>query len=159
MRCLSDGTITQYLDHGLPEKRANKIKIHISACQKCRDRAQAIKDEIDFVNSKTGIFNPKEIPEPEDIFILPQPTKRKQGFPVFLLKPALVVSFVLAFAILLFLWISAPGNNMIPSHSIIRSIGIGDQPVQVYIIEETESNTTFVWVEKKLATKTLRHKE
>jgi hypothetical protein len=149
MKCLSNGTITQYLDNGLPEKKTNKIKIHISECQKCRDRAKAIKDEIDFVNRKTGIFDPVEIPGPGEIFILPQPTKRKIGVPVFLLKPALVGSFVLAFALLLYLWLSAPGNNMLPSHSIIRSIGIGDQPVQAYIIEETETNTTFVWVEKK----------
>ncbi len=149
MKCLSDGTITQYLDNGLPEKKANKIKLHISVCQKCRDRTQAIKDEIDFINSKTGIFDPVEIPEPEEVFILPRPAKRKIGFPLFLLKPALVVSFVLAFALLLYLWISAPGNNMLPSHAVIRSIGIGDQPVEAYIIEETETNTTYVWVEKK----------
>ena len=149
MKCLRDGTITQYLDNGLPEKKAKKIKIHVSGCRKCRDRAKAIKDEIDFVNRKTAIFDPMEIPEPGEIFILPRPVKRKSGFPVFLLKPALVVSFVLAFAILLFLWLSAPGNNMIPSHAVIRSIGIGDQPVEAYIIEETETKTTYVWVEKK----------
>ncbi len=165
MKCLKDFTITRYIDNGFPGKKAQKINRHLAGCSRCRERAKEIKDEIDFVNKETERFNPLTIPEPQDTFVLPRPDAEKKRFadyftlkwPVFDLRPVRVaVPLVLSVVCLLIVLLSVTGSNTGPdiknetgSRAVIRYVGIGGQPVNAYVVEEAETNTTFVWVEKK----------
>jgi anti-sigma factor RsiW len=149
MRCLNDETITQYIDNGFQVRKAKKIERHLSHCQTCRGREKQTRAEIDFVNRKMESLDPGHIPEL--VFIPPQETAPLP----FMFKPAAAaaaVILVLTSVFILFLLFSTPGKNeekQVGESTIIHSIRIGDQPVESYIIEEKETNTTLVWVEKK----------
>ena len=149
MRCLNDETITQYIDNGFQERKAKKIERHLSHCQTCRGKEKQIRVEIDLVNRKMEILDPEHIPDL--VFIPPEET-----IPLtFMFKPAAVtaaVILVLTSVFILFLLFSSPGENedkQLDEFTIIRSIRIGGLPVESYIIEEKETNTTLVWVERK----------
>jgi hypothetical protein len=149
MRCLSDETITQYIDNGFHEKKVKKIEQHLSQCQTCRGREKQIRAEIDFVNRKMETLDPGDIPG-----LAFRPPKETAPLP-FVFKPlaaAAAVILVLTSLFILVLWFSTPGRNgdrQGGDSIIIRSISSGGQPVESYIIEEKETNTTLVWVERK----------
>lgn len=149
MRCLNDETITQYIDNGFHERKSKKIERHLSQCQKCRGREKQIRAEIDFVNRKMETLDPGHIPNL--VFIPPEETAPLP----FMFKPvAAAAAFILVLisAFILFLVFSTPGKNgdkQVGESTIICSIRIGGQPVESYIIEEKETNTTLVWVERK----------
>ena len=112
MRCLTDETITRYIDNGFQERKAKKIEGHLSQCQTCRGREKQIRAEIDFINRELEILDPRHIPEL--MFIPPEETAPL----LFLFKPvgaAAVVILVLTSIFILFLLFSTPGKNDLPS--------------------------------------------
>jgi anti-sigma factor RsiW len=164
MKCLCAETLTQYIDNGFPKEKALEIKDHLSQCPGCREREKRIREEILFAAKKIKILDPPKIPPLE--FIPPHKTGRKFGISSYLdyLKPisaarligvSAAVILMLVSVTLTVLVFSPPGPkssgpvSSLHNETIIRSVDIGGQPVETFIIREKETNTTLIWVEKK----------
>lgn len=149
MRCLKNETITQYIDNGFHERKAKKIERHLSYCDKCRDRGKKIKAEISLINEKLKILDPGYIPNLR--FIPPEKTT-----PLFFMfrpvRAAAAAILVITSVFILYLLFSSPGKNedqQVGKSTIIHSVRSGGSPADSYIIEEKETNTTLVWVERR----------
>lgn len=153
-KCLKKEIILQYIDNEFRAKKQKKIAAHLSGCHKCRQEAERIKSKMNFVSSKIEMIDP-----PGDFkiaFSLPEdPVGRKTIFkkmfanirPAFILKPALItVIFVLIAAVVIMM---LPGGDKETRQLLIHSVRMEGQPAQTYIIEEKESKTTLIWIEKK----------
>lgn len=155
MRCLADKTISMYLDNGFPVQKAKKIEQHLDRCDVCRERAVKMKEETGWLYRELSILDPAEITQPE--FVMPQKTvvpllKRfadyytpgRPQWPV----PVVFAVLLILVMILLPIWfdIKETGRHF-PAHSIIRSVKMGDHPVETYVYNEPGTRTTIVWIE------------
>lgn len=155
MRCLTDETISMYLDNGLPVPKAKKIEQHLDRCDVCREIAAKMKEENGRLYRELSVLDPAEIPQPK--FVPPQEMeapllKRFADYlpplrPVWPV-PAAFAAVLALVMVLLPLWIDNKGTvEHLPSHSIIRSVKMGGKPVETYVFNEPDTRTTIVWIE------------
>ncbi len=170
MFCYRDPALMRYLDKGFSPRKLRGMERHLAACPRCRRKAESLAREKNALHRELSVIDPETIPREE--FVLPagetvMPRQPRPGWyeffrPPMLLKPAGVLAF-LALAVLVLaalLW-WGPGNGPgLPlgtghfdargtAQPVLRAASIAGEPVETFIIEEKETHTTFIWIEKK----------
>jgi len=62
MKCLSERALQEYLDEEIPGSQRRQIELHLSACNRCRERAASLSAAKDFITQKFNLLDPFEMP-------------------------------------------------------------------------------------------------
>lgn len=97
MKCLKKEEIRAFLDNEFFQKEKKKIEKHLSECPKCQNIKKEIKEEINFVELKMTLLNPKTIPQerPFDLERVKREEKKQLSLKRFVLSPIKVPAGVL----------------------------------------------------------------
>ncbi len=120
MKCLDDELLQRFFDGECINEEAIEVKLHMSACQNCRHRYEALQTSINSIHQAFGMLCSDNI----DIPPMPLPkTARKR----ISLRRKFLVPLLAAASILLFILIfSTKENNNITGEYLSQSCFIGE---------------------------------
>lgn len=159
MRCLNETTILRYIEEGFKEPQNKKIAEHIRQCPGCNAIEEALREERDYLRGELAILEPETIPVPSFIPSIEPRLQRKISRRWFVIPsmPRLQLAgamITLLIAVFLFLILAqrdpGPGDTVIQPAAIVQAASIAGKPVDTFIMEEKETNTTFVWIESRV---------
>jgi anti-sigma factor RsiW len=62
MKCLSEKMLQEYLDGEIPKIRRNQMKLHLTECDRCRQRAASLGATKDLIIHRLKLLDPAEMP-------------------------------------------------------------------------------------------------
>lgn len=152
MGCISGKTLFDHLTGELKGDRASHVADHLSSCDSCRERLNAMQRQIDTVTEAFSSWGPGEIPERPEFVPAVRSRRSKRaideridGFiPAVRLRPGLIVRAL----IIVSFFICASISVMMKKGLICRS-GVEPHPLLLYE-PYLASNKLGDWAEKSL---------
>ncbi len=124
MKCLDDELLQRFFDGECRNEEAIEVKLHMSACQNCRHRYEALQTRVNSIRQAFGMFCSDTIDIPP--MPLPKPARKRISLPRKYIVPLLAAASILLFILI---FNTKEHNNM-----------TGDQMSQGCFIGEFDAN-------------------
>ncbi len=120
MKCLDNELLQRFFDGECSDEEAIEVKLHMSACQNCRHRYEALQTRVNSIHQAFGMFCSDTIDIPP--IPLSEPTKKRIPLPRKYLAPLLAAASILLF-ILVF---NIKENNNITGEYLSQNCFVGE---------------------------------